>query len=90
MDDKEWVRGKLEDITTHLGEINTTLALNTAALEEHQRRSIANEKNLDLLRKEFKPIALHVAVVGALGKLIGIMGTGVGLIIGILKLLGKL
>ena len=88
MDDLKWVRGKLEEISIHLGEINTALALNTQILEEHQRRSLANEKAVAHLEQSLKPIALHVALVGALGKLLGIVGTAVGVVLGIMKLLG--
>lgn len=59
-----------------------------AVLEEHQRRSLANETAVDLLRKELKPIALHVAVVGAFGKIVGVIGTVVAIAVGLSKLVG--
>jgi hypothetical protein len=69
--------------------IKLTLAEQHHTLEDHTRRSLAAEEALELLKAEVKPIALHVAVVGALGKIIVFSGSALGLVAGVLKLLGK-
>lgn len=57
-------------------------------LSEHIRRTELAEENIELLRAELKPVALHVAVVGALGKVVGLLGVLVGIAVGVWKLLG--
>ncbi len=86
--DEVWLKEKVETIEVHLSEIKVTLALNTQSLVEHERRSLANEKAVELLKSEIRPISTHVAVVGAMIKTIGILGTIVGLVLGIMKLVG--
>lgn len=56
----ELMISKQEKIEDQLSNINTILVKNTATLEEHQRRSIANEKAVELLAAEFTPVKKHV------------------------------
>lgn len=63
-------------------------AKHSAVLDEHQRRSLANEEAVELLRSEIKPLTVHVAMVGALGKLLAVVSTVVGVAVGLMKLLG--
>ena len=57
-------------------------------LRFHIKRTELNEENLELLRKDFAPLKTHVAVVGALVKGLGVVGTLVGIAVGVAKLLG--
>lgn len=44
-----------------------------AQLAEHMRRSLANEKAVDVLSKELKPVISHVTMVKGVGAAIGIL-----------------
>ena len=81
------VDGRLDRQDERLDGISHTLITQGAVLEEHQRRSLANEKAVQLLQAELKPLALHVAVAGGLAKLIAVLGTLVALIFGIVNLI---
>lgn len=81
--DKLWLREKLEKLTTDVGEINTTLALNTAALEEHMRRT-------EHLESRVKPLETHAAVFTGLLKAGAMIGAGTATILGILATILKL
>jgi len=62
----ERIETKLDEIAETIGEINVTLAKQSIILEEHQRRSLANEQSVELLKKQ------HNMFVGAI-KLISII-----------------
>jgi hypothetical protein len=85
MSGDEWVRQVLGD----LGEIKVTLAAQHVTLQEHQRRSLASEKAIEALRTELQPLKTHVALWGALGKILGAAGVLAGIIETALKLSGK-
>lgn len=59
---------KLDNVTEQLVSIDKTLVANTVILEEHQRRSLANEKAVQLLEAQILPISKHVHVVNILSK----------------------
>lgn len=59
---------KLDSVSQQLANIDKTLVANTIILEEHQRRSLANEKAVELLESQVLPISKHVYVVGILSK----------------------
>lgn len=97
MDVQALILKKLDDLDSagkeraeQLADIRETLARQAAVLEDHTRRSLANEANLELLRAEFAPVKSHVAVVGAIAKGSGAAVGLVGTILGILRTLGKL
>lgn len=48
---------KLDDIAVNISEINVTLAKQSVILEEHQRRSLANEEAVEVLKKQHNMIA---------------------------------
>lgn len=80
---------KVEQVAQDQSEMKVTLAGQAVQLEEHVRRSTTNETNLELLRKEFKPIQIHVAAVNGVFKAIAILGSVVAIIkatIGTIKL----
>lgn len=59
---------KIDTVTEQLASIDKTLVANTIILEEHQRRSLANEKAVELLESQVLPITKHVHVVNILAK----------------------
>jgi hypothetical protein len=68
----EKLEEKLDIISDKIAAIDKTLVANTVILEEHQRRSLANEKAVEILEynlhEHITPIAKHVHVVNLLGK----------------------
>jgi hypothetical protein len=84
------VDGRLNRIDEKLEDNTVSLAQNSVVLEEHQRRSAANEEAVRVLRTEIKPLATHVAVVGAIAKILAAAGTLVGIAVGLQKLLSLL
>lgn len=83
------LRDWLHRLDERLDRIEQQNARHAAVLDEHQRRSIANEESVSLLRSELRPLAVHVAVVGGLAKVVGFVGVLVSIAVGVLKLLGK-
>lgn len=76
-----------EKTDTHLDDINKTMIKNTALLEEHMRRTELAEENLKILRGEVEPIKTHVAAIRILVKVVGVLGTVVGIAVGIAKIM---
>lgn len=70
MDDKrlERIEAKVDDISEHLGSIDSTLAAQHVSLREHIRRTA-------LLESELKPIKSHVDRVSGAIKMLGLVGT---------------
>lgn len=68
MDTKE----HFDKIHETLGEIKVTLAVNTASLQEHIKRT-------NILEDEIKPIKAHVAVVSPLLKIAVAVATAVAI-----------
>ncbi len=71
-----------EETRESVSEIKTTLLVQQSILEEHQRRSLANEEAVELLRQHIKPIEEHVIMVNtvvkvalAIGGIIGVIAT---------------
>jgi len=63
---------KVDKHTEILASIDKTLALQAQSLEAHMRRTEAAEENLELLRKEFKPVQEHVEFTNKLAKLVAL------------------
>lgn len=74
---------KLEDAAA---EMRVLQAQHNASLTEHMRRTEVAEENLALLRSEFAPLKTHVAIYGALAKIITVGGALAGLATGLSKL----
>lgn len=82
------LRDWLDRVDDRLGRIDLRQAEHHATLQEHMRRSLANEEAVQLLRAEIAPIKTHVAVVAALVKVVGLTGTLIGIATGVAKLAG--
>jgi hypothetical protein len=63
------LESKIDAVAEQLASIDKTLVANTVILEEHQRRSLANEEAVRLLESQVLPIAKHVHVVSIFGKI---------------------
>lgn len=75
-------------IDERLDKVDQKLAVVDANLGEHMRRTELAEKNHEMLRRDFEPVKIHVAVVGALGKIIAVIGALVAIGVGIKNLWG--
>jgi hypothetical protein len=76
----ERLEDKLDSVAEQLSAIDKTLITNTVILEEHQRRSLANEKAVQLLEAQVLPISQHVHTMSVFGKIVlAIISSGVGL-----------
>jgi hypothetical protein len=71
---------KLDKIVERLGSIDTTLAVNTASLVEHVKRT-------NLLEAELKPVSKHVVMMETIFKVIGVVGSVAAFILGVAKIL---
>lgn len=81
----ERIENKIDKLSDGVADIHVTLAKQHAVLEEHQKRSMYNEKAVDLLSKEFKPVRDHVMYVQKLSGWAKIL-IGSGLLIEIIRL----
>lgn len=94
MDDTNTKLDKIEETlvehTKILASIDKTLALQAQQLELHIKRTDIAEENLELIRKEFKPIQTRDAVVNALFKIFVALCGGASAAYYVLKILGKL
>ena len=77
----ENVQESADEINARLNTVDTTLAINTAHLEEHMRRSDLNEEAVNILKAEIKPVrtvydatALAVKLLGVLAVIATIIG----------------
>jgi hypothetical protein len=76
-----------EETRTDVSEIKVTLAEQKVILEEHQRRSLANEEAVNILRDQMKPIENHVLMVNFAFKVILSVGGVIGVVASLLKIL---
>lgn len=80
------LEGKIDKIEDKMGAISELLIKNSTVLEEHQRRSLANEEAIGMMRVELDPIKRHVAMWGGVAKAGAAIGTVVGVIVGIVEI----
>ena len=93
MDDKKWLKesldkldGKVDRLDQRLDVISDRHIANTTILEEHMRRTEANEENIKLLREEFKPIEKHVHMIHGVLKFFGLLGVFTSILAGLVKI----
>lgn len=81
MDDRrlERIEKKIDDLTDHLSNIDTTLALQHESLKHHIKRT-------NLLEKKIEPIESHVKLLQGLFKIVSAISVMTGAILGVLKL----
>ena len=82
----------LDRAATHLARVDVTLAKQSILLEEHIKRTNLLEDRLEgeIVQQAdtLSPIKKHVEGVGFLIKFVGILGTIVGLVTAIYKIMG--
>lgn len=88
MEQFEIINGKLDKLDSRIDNIDITLAKQSVILEDHQRRSIANEANVEMLRKDdVAPMQVKWANVEGALKLLGGIAAVVGVIAGVVELI---
>lgn len=91
MSDDTRIFDKLEKIEERLTNVDITLVKQEGNLAEHMRRSLANERAIEILEQEFKtelkPISSHVALVNGTLKALGIISILLGIVTGLLKII---
>jgi hypothetical protein len=89
-DESERIFDKLEKIEDRLTNVDITLVKQEGNLAEHMRRSLANERAVEILEEEFKrelkPITAHVGMVNGTLKALGIISIVLGIITGLMKI----
>lgn len=73
-----------EKIHNRLNSIDITLAKQSVLLEEHMRRSLANEEALEIIKEELKPVFTNLTIVHFIGKLIMLV-IGSGILVELIK-----
>jgi hypothetical protein len=72
------IENKIDKLDTRVDAVDVTLGKQHVSLEDHKRRSEANEKAVEILKNEIKPVVSHVYLMGVLGKIaLVILGSGV-------------
>lgn len=79
---------KIENINKHLYSIDMTLVKQHASLEVHMARTTTNEKLIEIIVADMKPIKKHVNHVEGGVKLLGLLALILGLLSAIVKLHG--
>lgn len=71
------VDSKFEKMDSRVDNVDVTLAKQAVVLEDHTRRSLANEKALETLKEELKPVITHVEIMKWAGSaLLAVAGLG--------------
>ena len=74
------IEAKVDEQGKVLVSVDKTLALQAQQLETHIKRTELAEANLELLRKEFKPIQRHVEFLNGASKLLTLLGVVSGIV----------
>ncbi len=85
LDEVKSIRVKVDKSDERLDSIDITLVRQNATLEEHVRRTELLEDKTNQLSDDLKPVEKHVAMVTGALKLLGIVGTIVAIIVGIVE-----
>lgn len=64
----------IEQIKLFMASVDKTLALQHQSLDEHMRRSQANEKAIEMLKDELKPVVRHVISIQTIIKILSWVG----------------
>lgn len=76
-----------EESKKDINEIKVTLAEQKIVLDEHQRRSLANEESVNILREQIKPIENHVLIMNFIFKIILYVAGAIGTVASLLKII---
>lgn len=67
------IEDKIDTIVDKISNIDATLKVQHVVLEEHQKRSAANEEAIDVISRRLEPIQAQYTVIKFLAKWIGIL-----------------
>lgn len=85
------IDSKIDKLDERLDNVDVTLGKQSIILEDHTRRSLANEEQVELLKKKLeedvKPLRNHVLMVNTVFKIIGVVASSVGVFSGVLRLI---
>lgn len=81
------LESKLDKLDERLDEVAITLVKNTASLDEHMNRSLANEKAVQILKQELSPVISYIqkirwginGILWLAGAIIAVLGAVEGL-----------
>jgi hypothetical protein len=78
------IEAKIDLIVKDVCDIKVTQAEQHLVLKDHTRRSLANEKAVEVLKDELKPVFSHVIMLQGVAKFIGLLGVVAGIVEGIM------
>lgn len=81
------IDGATADINSNITQLTATAAAQQVSLEEHMRRTEANEKHLELIESRVSPLEAHVSMWAGAGKVLAILGTLAGIAAAVYKVL---
>ena len=84
--DAKKLEEKLDKIDGRLSSIDVTLAKQEVNLQEHMRRTQLNEQAIEKITENLVPINKHVGHVEGAFKVLGMIATAAGVIVGIAKI----
>lgn len=64
---------KLDSIISKISDIDATLKVQQVILDEHQKRSAANERAIDIISDKLEPIQAQYIVIKFIAKWVGIL-----------------
>lgn len=82
------IRADIKDINKAIASVDKTLVLQRANLDEHMRRSLANEKAVELLEQQVQPVREHVQMLNGGFKAIGVISLITGIALTLMKIFG--
>jgi uncharacterized coiled-coil protein SlyX len=89
-DSLDKIENKIDKLDTRIDNVDVTLAKQSVILEEHTRRSTANEEQVELLKKkleiDLKPLQDHLTVIRGIFKAGTIIISVFGVLTGIIKI----
>ena len=77
---------KIDKLDHRLDAVEKILVKQEANIEHHVKRTDVAEANLELLRQDVKPIQKHVNYMEGALKSLGVLGTAVAIMAGIIKI----
>lgn len=85
-DDFKDIKENLKEIDKRLGSIDVTLIKQEANLDKHMMRTEQNEKLIEIIYNDMKPVKRHVAQIEGGLKFVGVASLVIGIILGLIKI----
>lgn len=81
------IDGTTKEINASVTELTATAAAQQVSLEEHMRRTEANEKHLEHIQSRVLPLEEHISMWAGAGKVLAVVGALVSIGAAIYKIL---